>query len=188
MDELSHRDHVCLFALDETGIRIESNDFYGWAPKGLPLYAEANGDHKGVNVIGATEILGSYKPYYSIYPSREGMKSQHIGEFIDKLMHTNSDKEVWVILDNYRPHRSIAPEYESKYQGRLHFMFLPPYSPELNPQENVWAWLKDYCVCLASRECIVIMNEAGPVVAVRRLHSRYKPALVQSYMRKEPAL
>lgn len=145
MDELSHRDHVCLFALDETGIRIESNDFYGWAPKGLPLYAEANGDHKGVNVIGATEILGSYKPYYSIYPSREGMKSQHIGEFIDKLMHTNSDKEVWVILDNYRPHRSIAPEYESKYQGRLHFMFLPPYSPELNPQENVWAWLKDYC-------------------------------------------
>jgi len=36
--------------------------------------------------------------------------------------------------------------------------------------------------------CIVIMNEAGPVVAVRRLHSRYKPALVQSYMRKEPAL
>ena len=108
MDELSHRDHVCLFALDETGIRIESNNFYGWAPKGLPLYAEANGDHKGVNVIGATEIL-------------------------------------WVILDNYRPHRSTAPEYESKYQGRLHFMLLPPYSPELNPQENVWAWLKDYC-------------------------------------------
>lgn len=24
-------------------------------------------------------------------------------------------------------------------------MFLPPYSPDLNPQENVWAWLKDYC-------------------------------------------
>ena len=47
VDELSHRDHVCLFALDETGIRIESNNFYGWAPKGLPLYAEANGDHKG---------------------------------------------------------------------------------------------------------------------------------------------
>jgi len=43
-------------------------------------------------------------------------------------------------------------------------------------------------LCLASRKCIVIMNEAGPVVAVRRLHSRYKPALVQSYMRKEPAL
>ncbi len=114
-------------------------------PKGQPLYAEANGDHKGVNVIGATEILRGYKPCYSIHSSREGIKSQHVGEFVDKLMRANRDKEAWVILDNYRPHRSIAPEYESKYQGRLHFMFLPPYSPELNPQENVWAWLKDYC-------------------------------------------
>ncbi len=89
MDELSHRDHVCLFALDETGIRIESDNFCGWAPrwapKGLPLYAQANGDHKGVDVIGATEILRSYKPYYSIQPSQKGMKSQHAGEFIDKL-------------------------------------------------------------------------------------------------------
>lgn len=55
-------------------------------PKGSPLYAEANGDHKG------------------------GIKSKHVGQFIDKLMRKNPGKEVWVILDNYRPHRSIAPE------------------------------------------------------------------------------
>ena len=73
------------------------------------------------------------------------MKTQHVGQFIDKLMRMNNDKEVWVIWDNYRPHRSIASDYEDKYRGRLHFVFLPPYSPELNPQENIWAWLKDYC-------------------------------------------
>jgi len=33
VDELSHRDHVCLFALDETGIRIESNNFSDRPPK-----------------------------------------------------------------------------------------------------------------------------------------------------------
>ena len=60
-------------------------------------------------------------------------------------MRRNPDKEVWMIMDNYPPHRSIASEYERKYQGRLHFIFLPPYSPELNPEENMWAWLKDYC-------------------------------------------
>lgn len=70
MDELSHKDDVCLFALDETGIRLECDNFCGWAPKGLPLYAEANGDHKEVNVIGATEILDGYKPCYSIHSSR----------------------------------------------------------------------------------------------------------------------
>jgi len=36
VNELSQRGDVCLFALDETGIRIESSSLYGWAPKGLP--------------------------------------------------------------------------------------------------------------------------------------------------------
>ena len=48
-------------------------------------------------------------------------------------------------MNNCRPHRSMTPEYESKYRRRLHFMFLPPYSLEVNPQENVWAPLRDYC-------------------------------------------
>lgn len=72
------------------------------------------------------------------------MKPQHVGEFVDKLMHTNRDKEIWMIMANYRPHRSIAPEYESKCQDRLHFMFVSPYSPDLNPKENIWAWFRDH--------------------------------------------
>lgn len=45
----------------------------------------------------------------------------------------------------YAPHRPTASEYESRYQGRFDFIFLPPYSSELNPEENMWTWLKDYC-------------------------------------------
>lgn len=47
VDELSHRDDVCLFALDMTEIRLESSSYYGWAPKGLPVYAEAKGGSQG---------------------------------------------------------------------------------------------------------------------------------------------
>ncbi len=126
-------------------VRIESRSFYWWAPKGLPLCAEANGGHKGVNVIGATEILKTFKPYYSIYSSWEGIEAPHVGRFVDKLMRKNPNRGVWVILDNYPPHRSIASEYERKYQGRLHFTFLPSYSPKVNPGKDMWALLKDYC-------------------------------------------
>ena len=71
VDELSHRDDVCLLALVKTGTRLESSRFYVLAPKGLRLYAEANKDHKGINVIGATEILKSYKSYYSYIHRRK---------------------------------------------------------------------------------------------------------------------
>lgn len=105
--------------------------------KGLPLYAEANGAHKGVAVIGTTEMLKTYKPYCFIHSSRGGMKSQRACGFGRKLMRTNYDKEVWVILDNYQPHRSIAPEYESNYRGGLHFVSLPSYLPELAEREHL---------------------------------------------------
>jgi len=122
-----------LFALDKTGIRIESSSFYGWAPKGLSLYAKANADHAGVNVIGATEILKTFKPYYSIYSSREGIKASHVGRFIDKLMRRSPDNEVYMLLDNHPPHRPIASEYKRKYQGRLYFIFLPPVFSRAEP-------------------------------------------------------
>ncbi len=73
------------------------------------------------------------------------MKSHHVGQSVDRLMRVSGGKRVWVISDNYQPHRSIAVEYENKYRGRLYLMFLPPYSPALNLQENIWAWLNDYC-------------------------------------------
>lgn len=56
-----------LFALYETGLGLESSSLYRWAPKGLPLYAQANWAHTGVNAIGAAETLKGYKPCYAMY-------------------------------------------------------------------------------------------------------------------------
>jgi hypothetical protein len=70
--------------------------------------------------------------------------------------------EVWMLLDNYPPHRSVASEYEHKYQGRLHFIFFPPYSPKLNPKENMWAWPRDYC----ARDSIYAVDKEPP----QRIH------------------
>ena len=48
-----------------------------------------------------------------------------------------------VVMDNASFHRKaqLIPVAQ-KYGFRL--IFLPPYSPELNPIENFWAWLKRY--------------------------------------------
>ena len=48
-----------------------------------------------------------------------------------------------VVMDNASFHRKaqLIPVAQ-KYGFRV--IFLPPYSPELNPIENFWAWLKRY--------------------------------------------
>jgi transposase len=46
-----------------------------------------------------------------------------------------------IVLDNARFHqKKTLAELAGQY--KCHVLFLPPYSPDLNPIENFWAWLK----------------------------------------------
>ena len=50
-----------------------------------------------------------------------------------------SGKKVVVIIDNARYHHAIMlKEYLPKCSDRFNLIFLPPYSPDLNPIERVW--------------------------------------------------
>ena len=52
-----------------------------------------------------------------------------------------AEKDSIIILDNASFHKkSILPDLAQKYGCEA--LFLPPYSPDLNPIEKKWAWLK----------------------------------------------
>ncbi|KAA6317358.1 hypothetical protein EZS27_032468, partial [termite gut metagenome] len=50
-------------------------------------------------------------------------------------------QKVYMVLDNVRFHhaKGLKPILE-RYSHRIELVFLPPYSPDLNPIERVW-WL-----------------------------------------------
>ncbi len=46
-----------------------------------------------------------------------------------------------IVLDNATFHKkSVLPDLAESYGCKV--LFLPPYSPDLNPIEKKWAWLK----------------------------------------------
>jgi putative transposase len=53
----------------------------------------------------------------------------------------NEGKKIYMILDNVRFHHAkrLKPILE-RYKSKMELIFLPPYSPDLNPIERVW-WL-----------------------------------------------
>lgn len=71
MDIIDNINDISLWAMDETGKRLELNNFYSWSPIGKPTEMERNGSHKGVNIIGATEVFNHFKFIYNIYKQME---------------------------------------------------------------------------------------------------------------------
>jgi len=52
-------------------------------------------------------------------------------------------KNTIIVMDNASFHRK-RKLFPLAQQAGFHLVFLPPYSPEFNPIENFWAWLKRY--------------------------------------------
>ena len=51
--------------------------------------------------------------------------------------------KVFLVVDGHPAHKArIVKEYVAGTQGRLELHFLPPYAPDLNPDEFVWNYMK----------------------------------------------
>ena len=99
----------------------------------------APGARFSVNMISAVSPRGDFRFMVvegSVYASV-------FVEFLKRLM-TGSKKKIFLIVDGYPAHRSKKTKaFIAEQEGRLELFYLPPYSPELNPDELAWNTLKN---------------------------------------------
>src|SRR4029077_7299488 len=79
-----------------------------------------------------------------------------------------------VILDNLAAHKSSRAEKAVRDRGAW-FLFLPPYSPDLNPIEMAFAKLKAHLRARAVRTIDALWQEIG------RICDLFEPAECQNY-------
>jgi transposase len=60
--------------------------------------------------------------------------------FIKKMLRSaKTDKKILMVLDNARFHHAkINKEFLKSVRDRINLLYLPPYSPDLNPIESLW--------------------------------------------------
>ena len=155
LDSLESSSDTIAYALDETRVCVESDNRSSWSPIGAPPILEKNGSHKGINIVGSTCILNSHHTVNDVYSSKKSITSKEIIVHLENLIELNPNKKVVVFLDNARIHTSVAmQEFYLLKRDVLKLIFLPKYSPTMNPQENIWNHLKAKLFRPSSRSSI----------------------------------
>lgn len=62
-----------------------------------------------------------------------------------------------VIMDNLRPHKSAGVREAIEAAGAF-VLYLPPYSPDYNPIENLWSKLKQFIRALGPRTFAAVVD------------------------------
>ncbi len=135
LDEVldSHKDCIIGF-LDETSPQLNANAQRLWSFS--KAVVRKNTTRLRANTFGFYAINGN-----SVIDFKENSKKEAVCEFLEKIRKKNPDKPIIVILDNFRSHwANKTRETASKLDIIL--VFLPPYSPDLNPIEFIWKSIK----------------------------------------------
>jgi transposase len=127
-----------IYFLDETGFSSEPNLRRTYGLKGKTPVVKTSGRRQKVNVISAVSLQGAF--WCQIYTHT--LKQGDFIIFLKDLMSGQRGK-VFLVLDSHPAHiANSVKEYVQSTKGRLELHFLPPYAPDLNPDEFVWHYLK----------------------------------------------
>lgn len=118
---------------DETGCRSDHQAGRSYAPKGETPIIKATGKRYTVNMISAI----SNKGHLQFMLMEAGFNSEVFMLFLTQMV-KHSGKKIFFITDNHPSHKTKKlQQWLEGNRERIEVFFIPPYSPELNPQEYV---------------------------------------------------
>lgn len=175
--ELAKKKNATIFFGDESSIRSDYHSGTTWALKGRTPVVEDNGHRFSVNMVSAVSPKGEMR-----FMAVDGrMNSDKFIVFLKRLVHGH-DTPIFLIVDNHPIHKSAKVRtFVESTNGGLYLFYLPPYSPDLNPDEMVWRHLKCHHI---GKKFISSQNEMFRLVKNVLLSLQKAPRKIVAFYRK----
>lgn len=124
--------------VDETGIDTYLYREYCYAQKGQEIIGYISGrKYRRVGIVAAKIGKTTIAPMY--YDGT--MESKLFEKWFENCLLPELPIGSTIVMDNASFHRKSKLILLAESYG-YNLIFLPPYSPELNPIEKFWSWLK----------------------------------------------
>ena len=129
------KENAVIYFGDETGMRSDHQAGKSYAPKGKTPVIKRTGNRFSLNMISAISNRGHLQ--FMIIDGNGRFNSDVFKTFLKQMIKYRKQK-IYFVTDNHSAHKTkLLNEWLEKNKKKIEVFFLPPYSPELNPQEYV---------------------------------------------------
>ena len=174
----ANREGAEIFFADESGIRSDFHAGTTWAPIGQTPVVKQSGQRFSLNMISAISPKGQLR----FMVTRQRIEASVFVEFLKRLMH-GWKKSIFLIVDGHPTHKArLVKTFLERMKGKLRLFYLPPYSPELNPDEYVWNDVKNNAV---GRSLITNTKNLRSAVTSRLRYLQTNPHHVRTFFKSD---
>jgi transposase len=127
-----------IFFLDEAGFDSEPRLGRTYGLKGQTPVVPTTGQRQKINAISAVTASGAF--WCQLYSER--LNGTRFVQFLRQFLRGRSGRVI-LIVDGHPAHKAqVVKDFIQELEGKLELQFLPPYAPDLNPDEFVWGYMK----------------------------------------------
>ena len=146
--------------LDETSATTKMVRLYGWRPKGERLVDAAPwGDWKTTTLVAGLRADGLVAPWLL----DGAMDGSAFRTYVEQVLVPELHRGDVVVMDNLPAHKNAGIQDAIRAAGAS-TMYLPRYSPDLNPIEQAIAKLKALLRKAASRSRNALWDTVGSII------------------------
>ena len=128
------REHVHEYQISEN-----VQPAFGWIKTGVRKEIPANTGRERINLTGMIDVIS----HNVLVQEDETLNADATIQFFRKIEEAYPTKrKIHIFCDNAPYYRNKAVKAYLK-TSRVELHFLPPYSPNLNPIERLWKWMKE---------------------------------------------
>ncbi len=166
IDSIKDKEKCKVMFFDEGRFGLRSTTMRIWAEKGK---------------VATVRVMQGFKNFYAysaVCPFdgdnfsllMPGVNTENMSVYLEELSHSFPETKILLIMDQAGWHKSK----DLKAFVNIEILYLPAYSPELNPVEKLWEWLKKECSHNFIYKDLEILGEAVCEEYLKLTNTDYK--------------
>lgn len=175
---LAQREKADIYFGDAAHMRSDHHSGRTWGKKGETPVVLTTGARYRMSLISAVTSRGHMR---FMIKETGGVNAEVFIEFLKRLM-IGSKNRIFIIVDRGPAHVAKKTKaFVASLAGQLRLFYLPPYSPDRNPDELVWKHLKADTV---GRTSITSLDDFKDKVRSSMLSLQRSPAKIRAFFQK----